>query len=57
MKSAESQPPVNVETTFTIDICRSLEVPKKVIKGEYCPNGTRSKYALVETIFDTIFTR
>ena len=51
MKSVASHPPVKVETTFTIDLCGPLQVPKKVIKGEYCPSGTRGKSASVEAYF------
>lgn len=54
VKSIKSFPPVKVETTFTIDICRPLQVPKKVNKGEYCPNGTRGMFALDAAEFLTV---
>ena len=50
VKSVDSHPPVEVETTFTIDICRPLKVPKKEIEEEYCPNGTRSRCDLDDAL-------
>jgi hypothetical protein len=47
VKWVESHPPAEIETTVTIDICKALEVPKKVAKNEYCPNGTRGEHVLV----------
>ena len=37
----EHQPPSIANTTFTIDLCQSLELPKNSPKGDHCPNHTR----------------
>ncbi len=47
VKWVESHPPVEIETTVTVDVCKPLQVPKKVAKNEYCPNGTRGEHVRV----------
>lgn len=44
MVAVVSHPPADIETTYTIDICKPLKVPQNVPKNEYCPNGTRGGF-------------
>lgn len=37
----EHQPPSIANTTYTLDICAPLKMPKKTPKGDKCPNSTR----------------
>ena len=46
--TSQHKPPIYLNTTYTVDLCRPLKKAKDAPKRETCPNGTRGKSTFLD---------